>query len=218
MGRWLLVGVVACILPAELLAARGELKFSDIENSVGETIQEDVFSQVDGSTTRQYEGAGLGLSICRQIVELMGGTIRVESEEGLGSTFGFAAKFDLFGKITEKSAVESQISVDEHLAGDRIAARVLIVEDNEVNQIVLASMLKQLGCESVCAKDGEGCLDLYVSGEFDVIFMDCQMAGVDGYEATRRLRAQENGGDRRWRDWARDGKCLEPAGDPGGRD
>jgi signal transduction histidine kinase/ligand-binding sensor domain-containing protein/CheY-like chemotaxis protein len=177
-----------------------EVLFQVKDTGIGIPVDEqsrifDVFSQVDGSTTRQYEGAGLGLSICRQIVELMGGTIRVESEEALGSTFWFAAKFDLFGKITEKSAVESQISVDEHLAGDRIAARVLIVEDNEVNQIVLASILKQLGCESVCAKDGEGCLDLYVSGEFDVIFMDCQMEGVDGYEATRRLRAQENGGD-----------------------
>ncbi|MGK0240963.1 MAG: signal transduction histidine kinase/ligand-binding sensor domain-containing protein [Candidatus Pelagisphaera sp.] len=150
----------------------------------------EAFSQVDGSSTRNYGGAGLGLSICKEIIELMDGEIGVESQEGLGSTFWFSVCLAFpekrVGEVLSGFHVEGSLALDEGLA----SGSVLIAEDIIVNQLVLVNILEKLGFETVCSEDGESCLSTYNAGSFDMIFMDCEMPGIDGYEATRRLREQ----------------------------
>lgn len=147
------------------------------------------FSQEDGSSTRKYGGTGLGLTIARQLVELMGGTITVESRQGEGSTFTFTAKLE---KVPVYESVKPE-TVSRPPASPFVSpgSLVLLVEDNRVNQEVGKAMLETLGCTVAVAGNGREALTFLARRSCDLILMDCQMPEMDGYEATRAIREGE---------------------------
>jgi len=146
------------------------------------------FSQADGSTTRKFGGTGLGLVIAKKIVEIMGGEIWAESEEGIGSTFHFTVwmqKSDEYALLGSGEDVQSDISaVKKILKG----LKILLVEDNELNQELAQDLLQKNGLEVTLANNGLEALEMVESEVFDAVLMDCQMPVMDGYEATRKIR------------------------------
>ncbi len=144
----------------------------------------EAFAQADGSTSRRYGGTGLGLTICRQLADLMGGSISVESRPRQGSAF----HLDLPLEATEAPSPERPKGAArarfEH-------ARVLVAEDNPVNQKLTRFMLENLGIEPILADDGRVAYEKYCQGGVDLILMDCQMPEWDGMAATRAIRARE---------------------------
>jgi diguanylate cyclase (GGDEF)-like protein len=147
----------------------------------------DAFMQADGSTSRNYGGTGLGLSISKHLVEFMGGRMGVQSELGHGSRFWFHLPFQQVTKApTEVQVVEQPAALLEGL-------RVLVVEDNRTNQQVAKGMLQRLKCLPDIAVSGEEALQKLPTRKYDLILMDVQMPGMDGYETTRAIREKEAG-------------------------
>ena len=148
------------------------------------------FHQADSSTTRKFGGTGLGLTICKQLVELMDGQISAVSTPGKGSQFSFSLPFGLAdaASITTKSQVENIEQQLVKLAGKRI----LLVEDNEVNQLIAKALLAELDLDTQTAEDGTEALELLARENFDLILMDLQMPKMDGYEAAEKIRTELN--------------------------
>jgi CheY-like chemotaxis protein len=145
------------------------------------------FFQADASTTRRFGGTGLGLSISAQLIELMGGKITVESTEGVGTTFRFSLHLPLGAVETEAPPENINTPTPLH------ALRILLTEDNAINQKVATLMLKKLGCHVVIADNGEQALLALGEQAFDIVLMDCQMPVMDGYAATKLIRNDQSG-------------------------
>ena len=156
------------------------------------------FKQADSSTTRRYGGTGLGLAISKQLVELMGGEIGAESVVGQGSRFWFVVPFR--SAVAHEPAPVDAGGPTVELAHDDVpfatTFKLLVAEDNEINQIVASRMLQKLGYDVTIARHGREAVELHASGRYAAILMDCQMPELDGYAATREIRAREAGGRR----------------------
>jgi len=168
------------------------LKFAVSDTGVGiaSDKQEVIFNsfiQANDSTSREYGGTGLGLAISSQLVAMMGGRIWVESEEGKGSQFYFTVSMDV---APDNQAIGNDLNGALSLPPEK-ALRILLVEDNRVNQKLAVRMLEKRGHNVVLAENGQRALDLFAESSFDLILMDVQMPGMDGLEATAQIRAQE---------------------------
>jgi len=166
------------------------LRFEVADTGIGipaaalETIF-DAFTQADTSTTRRFGGTGLGLSISRELVSCMEGELGVESEEGRGSTFWFVLRLP----VCEPPVRPAETSAVRRSASSARAPRVLVAEDNRVNQRVLVRLLERLGCRVELAADGHEAVERVRSAAYDLVLMDCQMPVLDGFDATREIRA-----------------------------
>jgi signal transduction histidine kinase/CheY-like chemotaxis protein len=147
------------------------------------------FTQIDQSTTRRYGGTGLGLTISKRLVELMGGEIGVQSEKSKGSIFWFSLPFRKQGTLR---AEPSQIPA---ITFDGRAAKVLVVEDNATLQTLVSMQLEGLGLTADVVTTGEEALDITLKERYDMILMDCHLPHMDGYEATKLIRVREDNTD-----------------------
>ncbi len=162
------------------------------------------FYQVEALITRKYGGTGLGLAISRQIAELMGGQIGVESQENKGSTFWFTVTLEKASQAVERDG-EPDPPEHHHLwqipkkpfpnLSDSVKKhiRILLVEDNEINQLVVLEILKKFGFRADTASDGRSALESLRKNTYDIVFMDIQMPELDGIEATKIIRDPQAG-------------------------
>ena len=146
------------------------------------------FSQVDNSTTRRHGGTGLGLAICRELAQLMAGQVGVDSAPGQGATFWFVADLAIADSAILPLPEVNSRSRLLALPGER-RLRLLVAEDNQINQIVIATMLRTAGHECEIVKDGAEAVKAVRQQDFDGVLMDIQMPVLDGVEATRSIRA-----------------------------
>ena len=163
-----------------------KITVSDTGIGISKSAQQSLFNaftQADGSTTRKYGGTGLGLAIVSQLVDLMSGTLGVESIEGKGSVFWFRANFKCTDEVPETA--EDGINDYENLQLD---AKVLLVEDNPINLMVAQKMLEKVGLKASLANNGIEALLQLKEQSFDLVLMDCQMPEMDGFDATREIR------------------------------
>jgi CheY-like chemotaxis protein len=174
---------------------RAALSYQVIDTGIGMTAESsasvfDAFIQADASTTRQYGGTGLGLAISSQLARLMGGSLTVESEPSVGSTFCLHLVHTPAPAPPPPAGVQPDAQPPNHAERP---LRVLVVDDNEINRRVAIRMIERLEHCAESASDGEQALQAVRTakdGPFDVVLMDVQMPGMTGYEATRRLAAE----------------------------
>lgn len=165
------------------------VRFSVTDTGIGMTpAQMDrifhAFAQADGDTNRKFGGTGLGLSISKKLVELMKGRLAVESQIDKGSTFWFTIPLENTAVITRTKTAAVEIIPTKHPH-----AQILVAEDNFVNQKIVLAMLSKLGFSAQAVANGQEALATLKERHFDLVLMDCQMPEMDGYEATKKIRA-----------------------------
>jgi CheY-like chemotaxis protein len=179
------------------------IKFAISDTGIGINAEQKThlfqpFSQADSSTTRKYGGTGLGLSISKQLLKLMGAEIQVESDAGKGSEFSFVLQLPLEEKkahITTDSnanplSMATNIGAKNQKPEIWEGARVLLVEDNHVNQLLAQTMLQKGNILVELASNGREAINAIKQESFDLVLMDVQMPVMDGYEATRLIREE----------------------------
>jgi signal transduction histidine kinase/CheY-like chemotaxis protein/HPt (histidine-containing phosphotransfer) domain-containing protein len=176
--------------------AAGRLRFAVSDTGIG--IEPDKvnavfesFTQVDASTTRKYGGTGLGLTISKQLVELMGGRLWLESEVGVGTTFFFTAQLTVQESQAERREERPQTPL-EQLERQIAGMRILLVDDSDDNRFLVASYLKGIECFIDAAENGAEAVGLFRANRYDVVLMDGEMPVMDGYTATREIRQFES--------------------------
>ncbi|MEO5334205.1 MAG: PAS domain S-box protein [Magnetococcus sp. YQC-5] len=191
--------IVIRVEPVDFKEDQATLKFSVIDTGIGMTAEQtgklfQSFSQADTATTRKYGGTGLGLSICKRLLEMMGGNIWVESQSGVGTIFVFIVSFKFANAIsmahqTAKMDVlsENHVTLLQAMTAIR-GARVLLVEDNEVNQQVACELLEMAQLIVTVADNGQLGVEKVKSEHFDAVLMDMQMPVMDGCTAAREIR------------------------------
>ena len=174
------------------------LQFSVQDTGIGITPEQQErlfqpFSQADNSTTREYGGTGLGLVISLKVIQMMDGEIWVESEQDVGSTFTFTVRLKKQqGSLAQISTSDNQSKSTHNEATARLrGAKILLVDDNDLNQEYVRELLEMVGITVETASNGQEALNLLAKQNFDGVLMDCQMPVMDGYEATRQIRKQE---------------------------
>ncbi len=190
------VSITVQALEKNAKAGQVQLLFTVEDTGVGvpDNLQNDIFepfTQADGSYTRKHQGAGLGLSIVRRLVELMGGTVALESSEGVGTAVHFTV---LAGQCDETPHAEAE-PAQTFLKPTESPLRILVCEDDSVNSAFLVKLLQRLGHKPVPAKNGKDGLQKLEDGGFDLALMDIQMPELDGVETTRLIRKDTSG---RW--------------------
>jgi CheY-like chemotaxis protein len=146
-----------------------------------------VFSQADSSMSRRFGGSGLGLAISQKLVEAMGGKITVESTAGGGSTFSFVLPL---ARPAVEAPPRHPADQEARYVPPVLRGRLLVVEDDRVNQRVIGHFLRQMGLDLTFVENGHDAVQAATTTPWDAILMDCQLPGLDGLEATRRIRAQ----------------------------
>ena len=165
-----------------------EFRIADSGIGIPKEKQQKVFEefiQADDSTTRKYGGTGLGLAICNKIISLMGGKLKLVSEEGKGATFYFDIDFEISSETIEND--------NEYLQREIISksSKILVAEDNQTNQKLIRLFLNKLNLDCKIVSDGAEALEIFKTKKFDLVLMDCQMPIMDGYEASVSIRNYE---------------------------
>ena len=182
------------VRPSQETTCWVEFQVEDTGIGISESVAERLFqpfTQGDASTTRKYGGSGLGLSICRRLAELMHGRIDFSSQEGGGSVFSFRVPLEPSSRTDEIALESTEEKIEKVIFSSKV--RVLIVEDNSVNQRLFQIVLKNLGITAHTAENGVVALRLLQGEKYDLILMDCHMPEMDGFSACRAFREYEKG-------------------------
>jgi signal transduction histidine kinase/ActR/RegA family two-component response regulator len=186
--------VTVRILPLEESATEVVLRFEVQDTGIGIPVEAQqrlfsTFEQADNSMTRKYGGTGLGLVISRRLANLMGGSIGVESVVGSGSTFWFTARLTRIGSMPSARIAQHDVSVEDQLKTRYAGRRLLLAEDEPINQEVSRSLLEEVGFKVDLAQNGEEAVDMAQLTDYALILMDVQMPVMNGTEATALIRA-----------------------------
>lgn len=173
-----------------------ELQFTVADTGIGiqKNVQDSIFSpftQADTSTTRKFGGTGLGLTICRRLISMFGGTIWFDSEPDVGSQFHFTARFGAESPTLSDAAVIGLLETRTPQTPANGPLNILVAEDNAVNQLVMTRLLRKRGHQVTVVSDGRSAVDAVSRNDFDVVFMDVQMPVLDGLQATQEIRRAE---------------------------